>query len=152
MLSCKSLLSSSSRRLVRLSSTTAPAHPAKSAVPSYSIESAVTDLPQAPNAAQPWSTSQRPRPNVNTGPRFEQTAMQLQPNPLSAMEMIQNEPIRLSHSRIAACDGGSRLLISRHGFTQLCCRWRSPWTPENLHQLGTHYNSTSLNVCSFCYV
>ena len=33
--------------------------------------------------------------------------MHLQPQPLSAMEMISEEPIRLSKTRIAACDGGA---------------------------------------------
>jgi hypothetical protein len=32
--------------------------------------------------------------------------MELQPNPLSAMELIANEPIRLVHGRKAVCDGG----------------------------------------------
>lgn len=40
------------------------------------------------------------------GPRFEQLNMENQPQPLSAMEMIQREPIRLSSQRIASCDGG----------------------------------------------
>lgn len=32
--------------------------------------------------------------------------MELQPLPLSAMEMIANEPIRVVHGRKAVCDGG----------------------------------------------
>ncbi|CAA7265807.1 unnamed protein product [Cyclocybe aegerita] len=32
--------------------------------------------------------------------------MALQPNPLSAMELIAQEPIRLVHGRKAICDGG----------------------------------------------
>lgn len=32
--------------------------------------------------------------------------MELQPNPLSAMELVANEPIRVVHGRKAACDGG----------------------------------------------
>jgi NADH dehydrogenase (ubiquinone) Fe-S protein 6 len=32
--------------------------------------------------------------------------MELQPNPLSAMELIANEPIRLVEARKAICDGG----------------------------------------------
>jgi len=32
--------------------------------------------------------------------------MDLQPRPLSAMEMIANEPIRLVDGRRAVCDGG----------------------------------------------
>ena len=63
-------------------------------------------VPQSPNHAAAWSTNQRPRPAGQSGPRFEQTTMELQPNPLSAMELIANEPIRLIHGRKAVCDGG----------------------------------------------
>lgn len=62
--------------------------------------------PQAPNAPTVWSTSQRPRPVGTTGPRFEQANMELQPQPLSAMAMIADEPIRIVHGRKAVCDGG----------------------------------------------
>ncbi len=41
-----------------------------------------------------------------SGPRFEQTAMQFQPNPLSAMGMVKQDPIRLVTARRATCDGG----------------------------------------------
>ncbi|KAJ3790984.1 zinc-finger domain-containing protein [Lentinula aff. detonsa] len=61
---------------------------------------------QAPNHASTWSTNQRTRPTAGSGPRFEQTAMQLQPNPLSAMAMIAEEPIRVVDGRKAVCDGG----------------------------------------------
>jgi NADH dehydrogenase (ubiquinone) Fe-S protein 6 len=40
------------------------------------------------------------------GPRFEQTKMEFQPQPLSAMEMIHREPIRLVEQRVVSCDGG----------------------------------------------
>lgn len=40
------------------------------------------------------------------GPRFEQTIYELQPTPLSAMQMISEEPIRLVEERVASCDGG----------------------------------------------
>lgn len=40
------------------------------------------------------------------GPRFEQTVYELQPTPLSAMQMISEEPIRLVEQRVASCDGG----------------------------------------------
>ncbi|KAF5370228.1 hypothetical protein D9615_010087 [Tricholomella constricta] len=65
-----------------------------------------TPAPQAPNYPSTWSTNQQPRPAAGSGPRFEQTAMELQPNPLSAMELIANEPVRLVHGRKAVCDGG----------------------------------------------
>ena len=63
--------------------------------------------PQAPNYAATWSTSQAPRPHGQSGPRFEQTAMELQPNPPSAMQMVAEEPIRVVHGRKAVCDGGA---------------------------------------------
>ncbi|KAH9065739.1 ubiquinone oxidoreductase 20 kd subunit [Lactarius vividus] len=62
---------------------------------------------QSPNRTTTWSTSQHPRPAGQSGPRFEQTIMDLQPNPLSAMELLANEPVRLIHGRKAVCDGGS---------------------------------------------
>lgn len=65
-------------------------------------------LQQSPNYATTWSTNQAPRPGPGAGPRFEQTNMDLQPNPLSAMEMVAREPIRLVRGRTAACDGGTR--------------------------------------------
>ncbi|KZP31357.1 hypothetical protein FIBSPDRAFT_49329 [Athelia psychrophila] len=74
--------------------------------PAVTIPSAKTPAPQAPNYAAKWSENQRARPAAGENPRFEQTHMELQPNPLSAMEMIDNEPIRLVDGRRAACDGG----------------------------------------------
>ncbi|KAF8527923.1 hypothetical protein BU17DRAFT_38566 [Hysterangium stoloniferum] len=75
--------------------------------PATSPESVpVAVVPQSPNRATPWSTSQRPRPPSSADPRFEQTAMDLQPAPLSAIDMINNEPIRLVQGRRAVCDGG----------------------------------------------
>ena len=61
---------------------------------------------QSPNYPTTWSTTQKPRPVSHSGPRFEQTFMELQPNPLSAMELVANEPIRVVHGRKAVCDGG----------------------------------------------
>ncbi|KAG7099207.1 hypothetical protein E1B28_001074 [Marasmius oreades] len=77
----------------------------KSVVPS-SPQSNAAVAPQAPNHPTTWSTNQQSRPVADSGPRFEQTVMELQPNPLSAMEMIANEPIRVVHGRKAVCDGG----------------------------------------------
>ena len=100
---------STPRVLARLSSTTTvvPPHPPTSTTPTFVTETATSDYPQAPNHPGLWSENQRPRPTPATGPRFEQTAMQLQPQPLSAMDLIAREPIRLSKTRIAACDGGA---------------------------------------------
>ncbi|OBZ79718.1 Lactobacillus shifted protein, partial [Grifola frondosa] len=89
------------RPLARLSSSST-----SSPVPANEAPSPTAVIPQAPNYPQTWSTSQRPRPHGMSGPRFEQTAMELQPNPLSAMEMISREPIRVVQGRKAVCDGG----------------------------------------------
>ena len=63
--------------------------------------------PQAPNYVGTWSENQRARPAAGSGPRFEQTAMHLQPNPPSAMQLIAEEPIRMVSARKAVCDGGA---------------------------------------------
>ncbi|TQS32050.1 hypothetical protein Golomagni_07645, partial [Golovinomyces magnicellulatus] len=64
------------------------------------------NLPQAPNRTDVWSRSQKPRSQAMTGPRFEQTDFNLQPQSLSAMEMIHKEPVRWTHDRIVECNGG----------------------------------------------
>jgi exopolysaccharide biosynthesis predicted pyruvyltransferase EpsI len=43
------------------------------------------------------------------GPRFEQTRMDLQPNPLPAIELIAKVPVKMVHSRKISCDGGGNL-------------------------------------------
>ncbi|KAJ7071037.1 zinc-finger domain-containing protein [Mycena amicta] len=60
---------------------------------------------QAANHADTWSASQQPRSAVTSGPRFEQTAMELQPSPLSAMALINDVPVTIVHGRRAVCDG-----------------------------------------------
>jgi len=89
--------------LLRFSSSSSSS---SSAVPAASKPIPAAVVPQSPNRATTWSTNQRPRPAGQSGPRFEQTAMELQPNPLSAMELVANEPVRVVHSRKAICDGG----------------------------------------------
>lgn len=66
------------------------------------------DVPdtQSPNYPKTWSADQNPRDLAMRGPRFEQMTPELQPQPLSAMEMISREPIRLTEKRIIECDGG----------------------------------------------
>jgi NADH dehydrogenase (ubiquinone) Fe-S protein 6 len=92
---------------------------------------------QAPNYPTTWSTSQRPRPGLHSGPRFEQTDMSLQPNPLSAMELIAQEPIRLVQGRKAVCDGGeSQVFLYCPTRLRLLFRRWTTWSPKNLHQLG----------------
>lgn len=88
------------RPLTRLSSSSTP-------IPAHEAPTPLAAAPQSPNFANTWSTSQRPRPQQHSSPRFEQTIMELQPNPLSAMEMINKEPIRVVHGRKAVCDGGT---------------------------------------------
>lgn len=65
---------------------------------------------QAPNYPSTWSATQNPRENAMRGPRFEQMEVEFQPQPLSAMAMIQKEPVRLSSKRIVSCDGGGGAL------------------------------------------
>ncbi|KAI8349393.1 zinc-finger domain-containing protein [Blakeslea trispora] len=61
---------------------------------------------QAANRATTWSATQRPKSEALAGPRFEQTDLDTQPNPMAAIELIAEEPIRFVHQRIAHCDGG----------------------------------------------
>ncbi|KAF8213056.1 ubiquinone oxidoreductase 20 kd subunit [Mycena galopus ATCC 62051] len=75
------------------------------AVPAETPETSPATL-QAPNAPATWSTNQQPRPGPASSPRFEQTAMQLQPNPLSAMALINDVPVNMVNGRRAVCDGG----------------------------------------------
>jgi len=61
---------------------------------------------QSPNRASIWSRSQNPRAKSMTGPRFEQTIIELQPAPLAAIEFIHKQPVRWIHKRVVECDGG----------------------------------------------
>ncbi|KAK5631983.1 hypothetical protein RRF57_007697 [Xylaria bambusicola] len=63
-------------------------------------------LKQAPNRTEIWSRSQRPRAAAMQGPRFEQTDFDLQPAPKAAIELIHKQPVRWTHDRMVACDGG----------------------------------------------
>lgn len=96
----RQLLARAARPLARLASSSS------SSVPAKEVSSTPAVAQQAPNYPATWSTSQRPRPQGQSGPRFEQTIMELQPQPLSAMEMISKEPIRVVQGRKAVCDGG----------------------------------------------
>jgi NADH dehydrogenase (ubiquinone) Fe-S protein 6 len=95
---------SSISRLSRSLSSQAPS------VPSAKPSAAVTG--QSPNYPKTWSTSQRPREDIYSQVRFEQTDLEYQPQPLSAMEMINSEPIRIVHGRKAVCDGGMCIAAS----------------------------------------
>ncbi|KPM40633.1 hypothetical protein AK830_g5921 [Neonectria ditissima] len=80
--------------------------PATETAPAAADESKSVDINQAPNRTGVWSRSQRPRSVAMTGPRFEQTDFSVQPQPKSAMELIHKQPVRWTHDRIVACDGG----------------------------------------------
>ncbi|KAL6869539.1 hypothetical protein ACO1O0_000865 [Amphichorda felina] len=69
-------------------------------------ESKPVEISQAPNRLGIWSRSQKPRSQAMIGPRFEQTDFDLQPQPKSAIEMIHKEPVRWTHERMVACEGG----------------------------------------------
>ena len=59
-----------------------------------------------------WSPSQVPRDVAYSNARFEQTILEYQPQPFSAMAMIAAEPILLVQGRKAVCDGGESWLLS----------------------------------------
>lgn len=65
-----------------------------------------SDVQQAPNHAQTWSTSQAPKPGVYADVRFTQTRLDMQPAAPSAMQMVSEDPVRLVNARRATCDGG----------------------------------------------
>ncbi|KAH7037889.1 NADH-ubiquinone oxidoreductase [Microdochium trichocladiopsis] len=69
-------------------------------------ENAELGVSQAPNRKEIWSRSQRPRGDAMSGPRFEQTDFSLQPQSKAAIELIHKQPVRWTHDRIVACDGG----------------------------------------------
>jgi NADH dehydrogenase (ubiquinone) Fe-S protein 6 len=93
------------KALARSSSSSSPPNPSSTPVPTP-VPTASNLTPQSPNQATTWSTNQRQRAVAYQNPRFEQTAMELQPNPLSAMDLISKEPVRVVHGRKAVCDGG----------------------------------------------
>ncbi|KAF8905577.1 hypothetical protein CPB84DRAFT_1727195 [Gymnopilus junonius] len=94
------------KAITRNASTSTVASKADDKAVSKKEEFPPVTLQQSSNYATTWSTSQRPRPGPGSNPRFEQTAMEFQPAPLSAMALIAEEPIRLVKGRKATCDGG----------------------------------------------
>ncbi|KAG8753392.1 hypothetical protein FRC14_006082 [Serendipita sp. 396] len=90
----------------KIQSTVATGVPSTSPMPSKSLAGVAQTLPQAPNRSETWSTMQRARPAGSSSPLFEQTDMSLQPMPLSAMQLVSEDPIRIVHGRRAVCDGG----------------------------------------------
>ncbi|KAI8365865.1 zinc-finger domain-containing protein [Choanephora cucurbitarum] len=84
----------------------------KSLYASYTTSLRPTEKPVAPEVQQAanrtttWSATQRPKSQALVGPRFEQIDLDTQPNPMAAIELIAEEPIRFVNKRIAHCDGG----------------------------------------------
>ncbi|KAI1393704.1 zinc-finger domain-containing protein [Hypoxylon trugodes] len=70
------------------------------------VENEERGLKQAPNRKEIWSRSQKPRAAAMTGPRFEQTDFALQPQSKAAIELIHRQPVRWTHDKVVACDGG----------------------------------------------
>ncbi|GAB1320304.1 hypothetical protein MFIFM68171_10514 [Madurella fahalii] len=87
-------------------SATTPTTASTQTTPQVTEGQVPTTVSQAPNRAEVWSRSQQPRSTAMTGPRFEQTDFELQPRPYAAIELIHKQPVRWTHSRIVACDGG----------------------------------------------
>ncbi|KAJ3241626.1 hypothetical protein HDU78_001755 [Chytriomyces hyalinus] len=69
-----------------------------------------TGLAQSSNRAVTWSKSQASRQAAMTGPRFEQTNMALQPNPIAAIDLIAAVPVKMVAGRKVSCDGGGGAL------------------------------------------
>lgn len=87
---------------------------------------------QAPNYLSTWSEDQRPKAEAMKGPRFEQVAMEFQPAPLSAMELISNVPVQFTTKRVVSCDGG----MYAGDLRMLTFRRRSFGAPPCIHQPG----------------
>ncbi|KAL8370890.1 hypothetical protein RB595_000973 [Gaeumannomyces hyphopodioides] len=91
----------------QLESTAAVATPKAETAPQTTDPFAQpTEVLQAPNRADVWARSQKPRSKAMTGPRFEQTDFSLQPQPYAAIELVHKQPVRWTHDRVVACDGG----------------------------------------------
>lgn len=124
MLSSKLRLQSLPRQLARTASSSAsPQSTVPAARTSKPPSTTTTAASQAPNYPTIWSTNQRPRPTPADGPRFEQTIMELQPQPLSAMTLIAEEPVRMVSGRKAVCDGGAS--VRSFHFNHFCPDLRS---------------------------
>ncbi|KAG8968088.1 hypothetical protein FRC03_008787 [Tulasnella sp. 419] len=101
-------LTSKATQAVKTLSRSSSSGTAATAVSPAASKPAIKPYGQSPNRAEKWSANQQSRPQAASIPRFEQINMDLQPQPLSAMELIDNEPVRLVHGRRAVCDGGEK--------------------------------------------
>ncbi|TFK69838.1 hypothetical protein BDN72DRAFT_839886 [Pluteus cervinus] len=103
-----------------------------------------------PSVVTQQAPNQRQRPVAGESPRFEQTHMELQPAPLSAMELIANEPVRFVEDRKAICDGAGGPLSHPKIYINLekpgphPCGYcglqfeQAPHHPTYLHTVQTH--------------
>lgn len=74
---------------------------------------------QSPNVPTPWSTNQNPKPNAWDTARAEQVDVSFQPDALSAMGLVREQPVAMLHSRTAVCDGGELARESAGGYRLL---------------------------------
>ncbi|KAI8823373.1 ubiquinone oxidoreductase 20 kd subunit [Fimicolochytrium jonesii] len=74
------------------------------------LAAASVSITQAPNRAAKWSEHQQDKSAAMVGPRFEQTDLSLQPNPLSAQDLISKVPVKFVQARRVSCDGGGGAL------------------------------------------
>ncbi|KAI7887211.1 hypothetical protein K492DRAFT_139816 [Lichtheimia hyalospora FSU 10163] len=93
------------RRSVRLYSTTTNSTSLR-----VSAKEVAPAVAQSPNRATTWSENQRAKHVAMSGPRFEQMTLDAQPNSMAAIDLIAEEPIRMSTKRVVACDGGDGAL------------------------------------------
>ncbi len=61
--------------------------------------------PEGGGGERALTQSSRPRAH-SPACRFEQTNLDLQPNPLAAMDLIAQVPVNMVEGRVATCDGG----------------------------------------------
>lgn len=69
---------------------------------------------QAPNVPTTWSQNQQPKDAAFNNPRFEQVYVPTQPDSLSAMGLVDEQPIVKVQGRRAVCNGGE----SEEGWTR----------------------------------
>jgi NADH dehydrogenase (ubiquinone) Fe-S protein 6 len=138
------------RRTIQGLARRVPARSLASSTPAVPVETqeASPTVPatfQAPNAPSTWSTNQLPRPGPASSPRFEQTSMELQPNPLSAMALVNDVPPTMVDGRRAVCDGGALFGISRDHLLMLLYRWWAFGSSQDIHQPGLASQSIARN-------
>ncbi|GAA5849153.1 hypothetical protein JCM9279_005805 [Rhodotorula babjevae] len=129
------MLRSLARQPTRLVAGTRAAHNQVSRVPAAPHTPPSVGPAQAPNRTTTWSKSQAARTEAMVGPRFEQTNEMFQPRPLAAIELIQDEPIRLVEGRVAACDGGGGAL----GHPRIFINLDKPGQPHACSYCGLRY-------------